>query len=143
MIIRKASEFQIRQALNTANEKFDGNLRFKTFQSKGNTRQGLPKFSVTLTVHSSKEAGARRSHRGSRMAAACWHAHGVFVDSLPAGAEVETIAGKRRPGEPWQDWNAGSEAYPVRMSELCDCRGIRQEVSEAEREQRVWDSFTR
>ena len=126
MIIRGATKAEIEHALEKANEKFGGNLRFKTFEPKGFTRHGLPKFSVTLTVHSSKEAGSRRSPRGNRIAAACWHAHGVFMDSLPNGAEVETMQGKSKPGDRWQDWNAGSEAYPASMSTLCDCRGIRQ-----------------
>lgn len=122
MVIRGASKAQIETALETANKTFDNNLRFKTFGEIGNDRQGKPKFTVTLTVVNSRKPGSRISHMGRRISAACWHAHGVFMDSLPDSATIDT--GQQRginPGDAWVDWNAGSQAYPASMSSLCDC----------------------
>lgn len=124
MIITGATEVQIKQALADANRDFDGNLRFKRFDKVKVRRDGRPVYSVTLTVVDSRRKGSRRSSNGRRIAAACWHAYGTFIDCLPAGTEVETSAGglrKVRPGDRWHDWNAGSIMYPVFISKLCEC----------------------
>ena len=127
MLIRNATEKDIRDALAETNEDFDNNIRFKRLDAAGKTRAGDPKHTVTLTVHSSKESGSRRSRSGRRIAAACWHAHGTFMDALPENCEIVTTIGRgretKRPGDPWQDANVGSDFYPLYFSEACDCNG--------------------
>lgn len=127
MLIRNATEEQIRDALDQTNEDFDSNIRFKRLDAAGNTRAGDPKHTVTLTVNDSRAAGGRRSNKGRRIAAACWHAHGTFMDALPEDCEIvvaiRTGREVKRPGDPWQDFNIGSDYYPMYYSEACDCNG--------------------
>jgi hypothetical protein len=122
MIIKGATKEEVENALAKVNSEFDNNVRFKTFKELKPTRAHEPVFSVTLTVHSSKAKGARRTYDGHRLAAACWHVHGTFFDSLPEGTQIRVSRMKPiRPGDAWQDWNAGSQARPAFISELCDC----------------------
>lgn len=123
MLIRNVTEDKINDALDTVNEQFDGNIRFKKFDAAGNTRSGDPKFIVTLTVNNSRSPGGRRSHSGRRVAAACWHVHGTFFDALPEECEIVAMGLKIRPGDPWQDRNIGSNWSPLYYSEACDCNG--------------------
>jgi hypothetical protein len=108
-------------ALQTANKEFAENLRFKRFESAGRTRDGRQKANVTLTVCDSKAPGSRRNYNGGRIAAACWHAHGTFMDALPANTEIRSTAGVTYPGTRWLDWNAGSQVQFAYISELCEC----------------------
>jgi hypothetical protein len=125
MLIRNATGFDIGKALEDTNIEFDSNIRFKRFDYAGKTRQGGDKWNVTLTVHDSRAKGGRRSRSGRRIAAACWHAYGTFRDNLPDGTEVISNTAKGRdvehPGDPWQDWNIGSDYYPFYYSDACDC----------------------
>ena len=126
MLIRNATENDIRKALAIANEEFEDNLKFKRLDAAGRTRSGDPKFTVTLTVKNSRELGGRRAYSGRRIAAACWHSHGVFMDALPEECEIVTTIGRnretKRPGAPWQDANIGSMMYPLYFSEACECK---------------------
>jgi hypothetical protein len=122
MLVIGASEHDIQQALNGANKRFAGNLEFKRFDKAGITRDRREKFNVTLTVKSSREPGARRGFRGQRLACACWHAHGYFLDGLPKGTEVRTTLGVVKAGiTRWHDSNIGSMMHPLKFSEACDC----------------------
>ncbi len=126
MIIKGATKEEIEGAKRNINtEHFAGNILFKMFEAKRPGRDGKPIFHVTLTVNDSKQPGARRGFTGRRMACACWHVHGYFIDSLPEGTEVHTSTGLGpkvvHPGDRWYDWNAGSIISPAYMSELCDC----------------------
>lgn len=122
MIIKGATRDQIEAAVDRTSRTYSGNIRIKSIAATGHTRAGAPKFSVTITCKTSKGPGARRSPEGRKVAAACWHAHGVFIDSLPASAQVESMGVKTHPGAPWRDWNAGSMRAPKKMSQCCECR---------------------
>ena len=125
MLIRNVTREEIETALGKTNEDFESNIVFKRLDPAGRTRQGEEKHTVTLTVASSFQPGARRTHTGRRLAAACWHAHGNFMDLLPETAEIVVNAsgGRQviRPGDPWNNWNIGSQAQPMYYSEACDC----------------------
>lgn len=121
MLIKGASWDEINAALFVANDSFEDNLRFKRCEFVGLTRDKREKYRVTLTVEDSREAGARRSYEGHRIAAACWHAHGTFFDALPEGTEIQTFAGTFHAGDPWIDYSVGSDFRPAHASELCEC----------------------
>lgn len=87
--------------------------------------------SLRLSVRSSRGPGARRSHSGRRMAAACWHAHRDVLAELfnqVPDATVRTALATYRGRDGFLDWfeltgatNIGSIAEPMRMDEACDC----------------------
>ena len=126
MQIRNVTEEKIQNALDQTNKEFDNNLRFREISEDGKTRAGLPKFKVTLTVQNSRAKGGRISPwTGRRIAAACWHAYGTFMDSLPEETEivVRWVNGvqKIRPGDPWQDMNIGGPYRRSYYSDACEC----------------------
>lgn len=135
MLIKNVYRQDVIDALAAVNAEFDNNIVFSRFDFAGRTRKGGSKYQVTLSVKSSKGKGARRSHSGRRIAAACWHVYGTFMDALPESATIsapavvgyssmgrEKIARRdRRPGDEWQDWNIGSLFQPMYYSEACDC----------------------
>ena len=119
MLVRNATRDDIIEALNKVNAEFDGNIKTKRFDHAGKTRQGDDKWNVTLTVENSKDAGGRVSGHGRRIAAACWHVHGTFMDSLPDGTVIVSLGRKVSPGDYWCDWRIGPGSFY--MSESCDC----------------------
>ena len=125
MIIRDATREDIDAALAEVNKLFNGNIRYRNIDLEGKTRSGGDRHRLTLTVNSSAGPGGRRSHSGRRIAAACWHVHGHFFDSLPEGCEITVASqdGKRKiqPGDPWEDRNIGSNWFPLYFSEACEC----------------------
>jgi hypothetical protein len=106
---------------------YAGNIKFK--RGPESLNQKGTRHAFTLTVQDSRGEGSRISASAfspeRRVAAACWHAHGHFYDALlelapnaivrTAGSVISADGGN------WQDWQAGSMAYPRMMSELCDC----------------------
>jgi hypothetical protein len=110
-----SDEQTIREALDNVNRVFDNNIKFKRLDVRRNHCV------VTLGVISSKEAGSRRSHIGRRIAAACWHAHGHLFDWLPPDTKIVSLGRKFTAGDPWHNWNVGSQFQPIQMSETCDC----------------------
>ena len=122
MIIKNATRKEIDNALLKANTQFDNNLKFKNIDFVGYTREKNEKYRVTLSVHNSKNPGSRIGHSGKRVAAACWHAYGTFIDALPKVAEVEANGRIISPGDMWYDWNIGSMYQPLFYSEACDCQ---------------------
>lgn len=125
MLLRDVTREDIEVALEAVNELYDGNIKFKRFDYAGRTRKGGDKYNVTLTVKDSSKAGSRRSREGRRIAAACWHVHGEFMDALPEGAEIVTSTANGRmvksPGDYWEDYNIGSIMYPMYASDACEC----------------------
>ena len=115
-------------ALKEINILFNDNVVFNRFdvQENGNIQ-------FTLKVKNSKEAGARFSPNGRKLASACWHVYGEFFDALlnennsaviissytkepiKIYMENDEIVGN------WQDWNAGNYYNPVKVSKLCLC----------------------
>ncbi len=132
MLIKYASENQIVHALEVANEHFGGNLTFNRTGQRGKD------WLITLRVRDSRGPGHRLSPprylpwgdsnfqqgKQRRLISACWHAHGRFIDALPESAVVLTARGlKIHPGDPWNDFNIGSQMFPYQMSEACECPG--------------------
>lgn len=126
MLIRKLRSYKnILQAVTNTNRLFDGNIRIASSIGKGATKNGLT-IRLRLGVHSSRRAGARRGLTGRRIAAACWHAHGVFFDELLKLEPQAVIltAGNQQitaQGGNWVDRNIGSIMKPFAYSEACDC----------------------
>ena len=130
VIIGRIEQSHIDMALDATNAEFAGNIRYKRFEPIGQTRQGEKKFRVTLTVLDSAKLGARRAvglyTSGRRVAAACWHVHGTFIDALPKGTRVQTTCGQLgtvevQPGNNWHDYSIGSIMHPCFASEACEC----------------------
>jgi hypothetical protein len=116
MLAKNVSMSDLENALEKVNEKFEGNIRFKEIRQQGRNIR------FTLTVNSSRGKGGRWNHdKSRRVAAACWHAHGEFFDSLPDEAVIVANGEKIRPGDTWKDQRMGSLFCPVYYSELCDC----------------------
>ncbi len=115
----KATQSQMESVLAEVNRKYDGNVKWKRFEQNGS---GVH---FTLTVNDSKRKGARRSHSGRRIAAACWHVHGDFFDALfeiAPDAYVRSLGNRIDASQGnWQDRNIGSQMYPMMHSEACEC----------------------
>ena len=139
MIIKNASEDDIRKALRKIQGKYDENLCF--LELKPTNRKGN-RFQVRLYTHSSEGKGARRgfqrtkSGKRNKLRNACWHVHGDFFDALlnintKAVVSVNELQIYRDNGtiqNNWIDWNCGSDLYNnIYMSTLCECRkGMKQ-----------------
>lgn len=133
MLIIGATRHDLDNALAKANEKFDNNLLFNNITGCGKTRDGQPKFKVTITVISSRGSGAklgapqRDTRKQRHIKSACWHAHGTFFDALPSHCTIVTGAmvtggATTHPGAPWRDFNIGTQLRPFFYSEACECR---------------------
>lgn len=118
MIIRNATKQDVKDALNTVNLFFGDNIIFNRFDSTSATRH-----QVTLRVESSKGLGFKRGFSGRRTTSACWHVHGVFIDSLPIKARIFSSPFNKwvKPGDCWNDKNIGSLMNPQKYSDACDC----------------------
>lgn len=111
----------LQDALNQINIKYQGNIRFKSIETKGK------QIDFTLTVIDSHKPGHRRGFNGQRVSAACWHAHGDFFDALIelnpqaviVSRSIDTVIDCN--GGNWQDRNIGSQMNPLYFSEACDC----------------------
>ena len=128
MIFKNVTENEMYQALELINKKYDNNILFKS----GPARKSKNQITATLTVNSTKDGalGYRRGHTGRKIAAACWHVHGDFFDTLidinPDAVIVTGLKGKKiinKDGGNWQDANIGSQVNPMYYSEACDCNG--------------------
>jgi hypothetical protein len=119
MIAKNVTIEQLKQALKITNQQFDNNIVFKRLEQTGK------RVNFTLTVKSSKGKGGRRSYTDRRIAAACWHVHGEFFDTLIAIEPMAEISSNfatiNSQGGNWQDKNIGSIMEPMMYSEACDC----------------------
>jgi hypothetical protein len=87
--------------------------------------------SYRLSVISSREPGARRSHSGRRLAVACWHTWRDVLAELferYPDATVRTALATYVGRGGFEDWfpitgaaNIGSIMEPMRIDEACDC----------------------
>lgn len=124
MIIIGAKRADLDKALERVTALYESNIIFNNGpEHLGFTRDGREKWRLTLRALSSFKPGARRSHTGRRMAAACWHVHGRFFQALPAGVTIKAGTLTLEPSSPWNDFNIGSIAFPLLYSEACDCGG--------------------
>lgn len=118
-------------ALETVNQKYDGNVTFTEGTPARYTNKDLD-WRVRLGVKDSHKAGAKMSirfdapfgscqekHRHTR--AACWHVHGAFFDALPQGATIVSRGKTIHAGDAWEDFNVGSLMFPIYASESCEC----------------------
>jgi len=125
MRISKTSREAIEKALAEVNEMFENNIEFLRFD-RANAKGTI--FNVRLKVKDSSKPGTlfsafrtRKDGEPCRTASACWHVHGYFHDALNPEAVIYSNGQKKRPGDPWVDWNAGSMLYPCMQSYRCDC----------------------
>lgn len=119
----------IADTLNEINEKYAGNVMFNRCDLVKLRKDGNEEWEVTLRTLSSRGSGAGRSFHGRRMATACWHVYGDFLDAL--GRRVSeatyesTINGRRRRlvcEHGWEDHAVGAPMIGyMMMSEMCDC----------------------
>ena len=122
MYIVGATLDDINNALAKTNEQYNNNICYNHFpELVCTTREGKPKYRLTLRVKNSKGEGARRGYTGRRLISACWHVHGTFFDNLPPTTTIITAGGTTHPGTEWQDRNIGSILHPLFFSEACDC----------------------
>ena len=135
MIVKNAALENFHAALAVVNARYDGNIKFKTLESKGK------RISFTLTVLSTTIGkgkakvtvpGVSIGPNGRRIAAACYHVHGDFFDALfrvcPDAVVMSLGKVITKDGGNWQDWNKGSMIYPKLASECCEChRNVRTE----------------
>lgn len=126
MVIVGANQKEIDDALDFANEVFGGNLWLDHGRQHG---------SLILKSKEHGQPGAMLSPSGKKVKIACWHAWGVFMDALPDGTIFKSVEfvgyetdGRpkyamrtHKPGDPWQDWERGTNKNPVWQSDLCQC----------------------
>lgn len=123
MKLYHAKRSDIEQALMDINRMhYQGNIIFKRCDNMGSY------WNVTLKVKDSHGPGGRITvgslyeDKTRHICAACWHAHGYFMDRLLVwNPDVRIVTrGTTYTGE-WEDWNAGSNYRPAYMSDLCEC----------------------
>ena len=126
MIAKNVTMEDLQKALASVNSRYQGNIKFKTLEHKGN------RISFTLTVIDSKAPGHRRTPSGKRLAAACFHVHGHLFEELfrisPEAGILSSgsLANPQKPkwitkaGGNWQDWQMGGYP-PMMVSRACDC----------------------
>jgi len=109
---------------------YSGNVIFKT----GPTQATRNCVNFTLRAKSSFDKGARRSHRGRKMFAACWHAHRDVMQELfkqfPQARLQSALADYRGAADFFETFDAtgasniGSNAHPVRIDTACNCESF-------------------
>ncbi len=128
----------VHEALATVNRIYAGNIRFK--REPEETGRAV---SFTLTVNSSRGAGARRGQGGRRIAAACWHVHRDIYFALynvNPGARIQTAIADYRGYVDFSDQcpstgyiNIGSQASPLYACDACECDDMLDEIGAAAR----------
>lgn len=126
-------------ALGVVNLMYGDNVIFNRCDYVTTRRDGREEWRVTLRTRSSRGPGHGRSVRlsgfrgegwgGRRLATACWHVHGNFLDALAAisrdDAEMEINWGERRrcriADHGWEDHWVGNAYSGQMQSEMCDC----------------------
>lgn len=109
-------------------EHYRGNLIIKDASEHGVVKKHVV---FTLRVKDSREAGARRSGRGNRTVAACWHAHKAVMDAIfdqfpearltSAYADYRGAVSFRVDHPATASHNVGSMMNPITIAECCDC----------------------
>lgn len=121
MIAKYTTREALNQALAVVNAEYSGNVKFKGCEPMN---QAGSRWRFTLTVENSREPGSRYAPRtGRRIAAACWHVHGLFFDALMKASPESVVSTQgsakiTATGGNWQDWEIGRGFY---ASQSCDC----------------------
>ncbi len=106
--------------------KYEDNITFnRKPERKGNWLH------FTLTVEDTSGPGARRSHQGRKVKAACWHAHRDIMEEIfdiapgavlvAAMARYEGREGFARTYPATGETNIGSMIEPMRYRDACEC----------------------
>ena len=131
MRISNTSPIQLNEALRLAGMQFSQNISFNRIEP-ANRSETI--WNVTLKVKDSSGPGHRLGYQikkdGTRrnLSSACWHAHGVFMESLfsinkntvvySRGNRIDKDIGN------WLTWQVGSHmGKPLFIGSLCYCRG--------------------
>jgi len=146
MQVKNTNVEEIAQALKVINRKYKGNIRFHAEGITSKNNKGT-RLQFKLYTHDSTAPGHRRHFtpyysgdgasfdnpriKSKRSRYACWHVHGDFFDALLDLNHEAVIKVGRNGGEVfddergrhgnWEDWNIGSQFYPVAFSDSCDC----------------------
>ena len=128
MLVRTNNPQLIHDALTVVNGMFEGNITHRKLEYVKTQKDGRQVWAVLLGVRDSRKPGSRRAFRtGRRIAVACWHVWGHYLDALGHNCEV-SIAGpndKRwtvAAAHGWHDTMIGSPYYGYSYaSELCNC----------------------
>jgi len=125
MILSNCTKDDIDGALDSVNQKFNGNIRLNNYHQLSGT--GL-RHRVTLRVIDSHGNGAHISRRmeifGGKprhTTSACWHVHGHFFDALPYGTRITSGGRVFNAGDMWGDSIGGSVMCPLYASDSCNC----------------------
>jgi hypothetical protein len=128
MIAVNCTNEQLRQALDSVNVRYQGNIKFRKIRAKGKW------IDFTLGVKISKGPGAWRDDLEKQFPRACYHAQGHFLQELfkyaPEAEVFSEFIGTwiTRNGGNWQDKNIGSTMRPLMFSQACDCNKNLQEA---------------
>lgn len=121
-------------ALGAVNVMYGDNVIFGRCDYVGTRRDDREEWVVTLRTRSSHGPGHGRSVRmwgrgGKRMATACWHVHGDFLDALASVSrdDAEVVFSLRESrrcriaDHGWRDVWVGNSYAGEMMSDLCEC----------------------
>ena len=107
-------------------DNYADNIKFKSLAQA--SRNAI---NFTLTVCDSSAQGSRRSNKGRRIAAACWHAHRDVMSAIfsqyPDARLKSALADYRGAAdfldtfEATGETNIGSIAQPMRVDVACNC----------------------
>ena len=131
MRISNTSAIQLNEALRLIGPQFSQNISFNRIEP-ANRKETI--WNVTLKVKDSSGPGHRLGYQikkdGTRrnLSSACWHAHGVFMESLfsinkntvvySRGNRIDKDIGN------WLTWQVGFHmGMPLFIGSLCYCRG--------------------
>lgn len=129
MKIYGLTEQEIRSALDTANERYEDNLRFNREPDLERVRRdGKHVYNLTLRVHDSHGPGAKLGYSGRHTVACDYYAHYAFMEAIfTTNSEAKIVTAMERYdgiGEFYAkapsvaDRNVGSIMYPVRYGDM-------------------------
>tara|TARA_R100000306_G_scaffold51415_1_gene48390 strand:- start:2835 stop:3206 length:372 start_codon:yes stop_codon:yes gene_type:complete len=114
----------LEQALKEVNKIFNDNVTWKREPEKKGKW-----IHFTIKTKSNKGSGhglsASYFFKQRNLSTACWHVHGElfgFIWDLDPEARIDTAyAIMSNEEDNWQDYQRGSQAYPIYASECCVC----------------------
>jgi hypothetical protein len=141
MLVRGLTQEQLEEAVNQANEKYDGNIRL--YELRPENKRG-DAFGFQVKVNDSHKAGSRVSperydpwqgeliSKPRRIASACWHMHRDLyreIFKINPEARIRTALAYYKGSEDFEwsfystgDTNIGTAYAPVAIADACNCR---------------------